>query len=238
MWNIHPMAMGFTMGYCTKLTQNTFREYTADYGNRYVHSALMGDPTLRMYPVRPVRAVSLYQSGNNVDLSWQESEDEVAGYHVYRSGSLFSGFTRISGELITGCSYTDTSPPAGNNVYMIRALKLERTGSGTFYNLSQGIFDSIYISVTAAGNETGPPLRIFPNPAISGEIIVDAGSDFQDPVQIQVMDATGAVLFETESMDGQINHHYSISLQGFRTGVYLLIVSDKVHFKTERFVKF
>src|SRR5690606_40843914 len=51
-----PMAMGETAGYCIRLSQNnrfrgTYPPFVQGVGQ--VHIALMGDPTLRMFPVRP-----------------------------------------------------------------------------------------------------------------------------------------------------------------------------------------
>ncbi|MDB6130698.1 MAG: hypothetical protein JWM04_1805, partial [Verrucomicrobiales bacterium] len=55
-WFYHAMGQGATIGYCTKLSQNNAPGgvYSAqNQGTRQVHSALMGDPTLRMHPVIP-----------------------------------------------------------------------------------------------------------------------------------------------------------------------------------------
>jgi hypothetical protein len=44
--------------------------------------------------------------------------------------------------------YLDSNVPPGNYTYMVRAVKLENTPSGTYNNLSQGILASI--TATAA----------------------------------------------------------------------------------------
>jgi hypothetical protein len=57
---------------------------------------------------------------------------------------------------LTGTSYTDTAAPAGSKIYMVRAVKLETTASGTYYNPSQGAF----ASVDSGGGPALPTVRI------------------------------------------------------------------------------
>ena len=52
-WYVHHMAMGETIGYGARVTQNNSGTYFYGYGPS-VHIALMGDPTLRLTPVAPV----------------------------------------------------------------------------------------------------------------------------------------------------------------------------------------
>ncbi|MBI1878670.1 MAG: hypothetical protein HYR94_10680, partial [Chloroflexi bacterium] len=67
----------------------------------------------------------------------------VVGYHIYRAATAAGPFIRVSAVPVTGTSFTDTGPPAGDSTYMVRAIKLEDTPSGTYFNPSQGIFQSI-----------------------------------------------------------------------------------------------
>lgn len=137
-WFVHPMALGETIGASTKRSQNNGNIYSKqNYGSRGVHVALMGDPTLRMHPVAPPSNVSL--SGNTV--SWSAANDSsVLGYHVYRATSASGPFTRVTASPVSGTSYNDASASAGTYTYMVRAVKLERSASGTYTNASQGIF--------------------------------------------------------------------------------------------------
>jgi hypothetical protein len=141
-WFAHHMALGETIGFSTRLTQNNGPGglyQPQNLGTRGVHTTLLGDPTLRLHPVIPpanVRTVT----GSGVTISWTASTDSnIQGYSVYRSSSEAGPFTRVSGEtLVQGNRFTDASGLA-NSVYMVRALKLETSASGTYYNLSQGI---------------------------------------------------------------------------------------------------
>jgi len=57
-WHLHHMALGETIGFSTRLSQNNDGSlYDANVDRRGVHIALMGDPTLRMHPVVPPSAL-------------------------------------------------------------------------------------------------------------------------------------------------------------------------------------
>jgi hypothetical protein len=101
----------------------------------------MGDPTLRMHPLAPVSNLSGSSDVSGaVNLNWTAPGDSVAGYHVYRSSNRFGPFTRLSMSLVTATRFTDSTPGTGSNTYMVRAIKLETSASGSYYNPSQGIF--------------------------------------------------------------------------------------------------
>jgi hypothetical protein len=59
-------------------------------------------------------------------------------------------FTRLTAGPVTSTSFTDPNPLL-SSTYMVRGLKLETSGSGTYYNLSQGSF------VTPAQSDPAPP---------------------------------------------------------------------------------
>lgn len=152
-WHLYHMGLGETIGYSTRLTQNNTTLYQSltsprSYDNQ-IHIALMGDPTLRNNVVSPVSNVTVTNpSSNNIDISWTASADSgLTGYYVYRSTSQYGAYTRVTTNPVVGTTYTDAAPYAGGTYYyMVRAIKLETTPSGSYYNQSQGVFDSITIS--------------------------------------------------------------------------------------------
>jgi hypothetical protein len=159
-WFYHHMALGETIGFSTRLSQNNGSGglYAAqNQGSRQVHVALMGDPTLRMHPVIPPSGLSGSVNSSGVTLNWGPSSDtNLRGYHVYRAASALGPFTRIdAGAPISGTSYTDQSG-SGNYTYMVRAIKLEESGSGTYYNPSQGVFFSV--NGSNSGGTPPPPI--------------------------------------------------------------------------------
>ena len=153
-WFFHHMGLGETIGHSAKINQNNSYGglYAAqNYGTRNVHVTLLGDPALRLHPVLPPSNVSA-RSGSGVTVSWSPSTDaNLQGYVVYRAASVQGPFTRVSGSgFVAGTSFLDANGAAGQ-VYMVRAVKLEQSGSGTYYNPSQGIF------ATADAGEPNPP---------------------------------------------------------------------------------
>jgi len=138
-FQFHHMAMGETIGYSANLSL-FFAPYVTGSRIRGSHVALMGDPTLRLHPVSPPRVVEAVVGSGQATLSWLPSAEPVEGYHVYRSDSMDGSFERLTTDPVTGNSYTDQDQPSGESVYMIRALKLEESTTGSYYNLSQGVF--------------------------------------------------------------------------------------------------
>jgi hypothetical protein len=147
-WAFHHMGMGENIGYSTFVTQNNVNTYFFNYAATYVDIALMGDPTLRNNVVGPVSNVVATKSGYNCLISWSAStETNVAGYNLYMKNDTNSTYTRINNTPVTATTYTDYCLMyPGTYKYMVRALKLETTPSGSYYNMSEGIADTAYNS--------------------------------------------------------------------------------------------
>lgn len=155
---MHHMGLGETIGYSMKLSINNSTLYTNQINSltRSIYVALMGDPTLRMDQLAPPSNLTVTPAGTIVNLSWTGSTDPVLGYHVYRATSAAGPFMRLTGSLISQTSFADANVPAGNYTYMVRAIILQNTPSGTYYNASQGIFAS------ATAVALPPPMTIVP----------------------------------------------------------------------------
>jgi hypothetical protein len=176
-WEFHPMALGQTIGFGAQASQNNSTTYSADTALHWVHIALMGDPTLRMHVVAPPSSLAVSTNGSGgVTLNWNASADAVAGYHVYRAATVAGPFTRLTSSLLTGTTYTDT--PVSSNVYMVRAVKLEVSASGSYYNPSQGVFQSLDPTFAAPAIFLFQPTNntIFPASAV-----LQLGADIFDP---------------------------------------------------------
>ena len=140
-WYYHHMGLGEPIGYSARLTQNNNGLYQNQVNQnlRGIHIALMGDPTLRLHPVAPPSSVTASTGGGAVNVTWAASPDSVVGYHIYRASSGSGPFTRLTSSPITGTSFGDTGA-SGTPTYMVRAVKLEDTPSGTYFNASQGAY--------------------------------------------------------------------------------------------------
>ncbi|MCB0517415.1 MAG: T9SS type A sorting domain-containing protein [Lewinellaceae bacterium] len=173
-YTFHRMAMGEPIGYGLLHTQNATEE---DYypGPQLVHTSLMGDPTLRLHPVKPPTNLVALSTANTIELQWTAPSGEtLAGYYVYRADSLSGPFTRINTSLVAGTAFTDAAPLAGSSTYMVRAVKLETSGSGTYWNLSLGTFaGSSFDPCASAPFETA----IFPA-ICEGEVFDMGGSTY------------------------------------------------------------
>ena len=117
------------------------------YNTRFMFMALMGDPTLRMHVVGPPAMLrrTATNSGAQVRLDWDASDptNNVLGYYVYRAANSEGPYARISPGIISETSFVDASPASESEAYMVRAVKLQTSASGTYYNLSQGIFSQL-----------------------------------------------------------------------------------------------
>jgi hypothetical protein len=142
-WFLHHMALGAPIGFSTRLTQNNGRSglyhNQLNNGAGQIHIALMGDPTLRMHIVPPPTQLTQNRHDETVDLDWRTSDGSVLGYHVYRASFPDGPFTRLTASPLTETHYSDPRPVA-TATYMVRAFKLETSGSGSYFNLSQGAF--------------------------------------------------------------------------------------------------
>ena len=139
-WSLHYMALGGTIGESMISTQNNAGDqYEQSYGAQQVHVALMGDPTLYLFPLAPATNATITKGSNLNVINWTASVDTgIIGYHIYRSKSLDSFFTRLTPSPINAFSFTDNNPLTDTNFYIIRAVRLEKTASGSFYNYSNG----------------------------------------------------------------------------------------------------
>jgi hypothetical protein len=147
-WFVHGMGLGETIGQGLVVSANNTGEgpyLPASVGMRGVQMGLMGDPTLTMASVRPVQDLSAARLGSGaVKLTWSAPNDAVVGYYVYRAASANGPFTRLNSTLIPGTNqaleFTDLSGGnlVGGATYMVRAVKLQSTASGSYYNASIG----------------------------------------------------------------------------------------------------
>jgi len=186
-WEFHHMGLGEHIGFSARLSQNNSTLYAANVAQQWVHVALMGDPTLRMHPVAPPGDLRIISNGSGgVDLSWSLSPDPVAGYHVYRAASSAGPFTRLTSALLADGRYTDNL--VSSNVYMVRAVNLELSGSGTYFNPSQGIFQSLDPAF-------GLPAIVLVQPANGATFLSSAGVQLNAGVFDPANSVTNVIFF-------------------------------------------
>jgi hypothetical protein len=234
-WNFHHMGLGETTGYCAKLSQNSNGSlYIVDpiypWLDQMIHIALMGDPSLRLHIVAPPSALIVRQNVTVANLSWTAAPawDSSFGYYIYRLDSATQVYNRISPSVITSLNFTDSFPTNGNNYYMVRALKLEKAASGTYYNLSEGVFDTANIVLNGIAQLPNPSINIlvFPNPAkemVNIQFKLSSG----EHVRLVLSDMLGQDILEplNKSMStGQ--HSLSIDVSHLSAGMYYLRLDE------------
>ncbi len=183
-WYFHPMALGETVGYAARLTQNNSTAsghgYDANVGERFNHLALLGDPTLRLYPVAPPSNLNAVASAQAVTLNWSASADgPLEGYLISRAASPGGPYVRLRSALPASTSFVDRSvAPGASYTYLVRAVKVETSPTGTYLNPSQGVFSAPVTGAAASGPEVD--LRWNGNPITAGDTATMAsnGTDF------------------------------------------------------------
>lgn len=167
-WFFHQMGLGETIGFSTLRSQNNF-DSTNIFGLTYpttayyydlIHLSLMGDPTMRMQFFEPAHNLVAKQDScySRFRIKWNQSSDTaVHNYYIFRAEHIDSAFSLLG--TTTSLQWVDNNPLTGDNVYMVRAEKLQVSGSGTYFNLAQGIFDTastndFYVPFINAGRDT------------------------------------------------------------------------------------
>lgn len=158
-WRLFPLAAGGTMidayRYVVRdqnLPSGPFPPTNESWTNPdQAHVAIMGDPSLRSHPARPVTSLGATRSGNQVTLTWANPVGETnrLGCRVYRSTALFGPYTRVGNQTTVGVtSFVDTPPHPGRWYYQVRSVRRETTASASYDNLAQGVFTEIDLPET------------------------------------------------------------------------------------------
>ena len=143
-WQFHQMALGDHIGACALRSQNNLFTYESGFGARSTHVALLGDPTLRLHAMKPVRIESLKQGANNVELTWRTNPDAEAGYLVLAKDHNSGEYISIAAGPILDTTFSHMIMAQDTTMtYSVRAMKLEESASGSYYNTGIGFPASI-----------------------------------------------------------------------------------------------
>lgn len=234
-WFMHHMALGETMGYSTRLSQNNdgYLYYTPiPQMAKMIHIALMGDPSLRTEYVKPVPSITLNNTDTNAGakISWTASpEPGVSGYYIYRSATKFGKYDLRSG-LVTGTSFIDSFGTNGSYWYMVRAAKLQTTPSGTYYNLSLGTsqaatFKYPHFEVNVPELFLISDAKIYPNPA-STVANLYLTCQVETESIITLTDIEGRVIGMTTRKLSQGKNVEELNITALPSGIYTVSVQD------------
>lgn len=148
-WFFHHMALGGTIGESTLISQNNRNPGALYNGMNFmngVHTALLGDPTLKLHYIKPPKNLSVTLLDSlHTNLSWTASEEAVLGYNIYKRRLKDASFTKLNSSIVNTAIFDDscvTSPDTF--IYQVRAIVLESTPSGTYYNESLAASDTFF----------------------------------------------------------------------------------------------
>lgn len=219
-WYVHHMALGHTIGYGTRLTQNNVAEFFSGNFNlsaNQIHIALMGDPTLKLLPMAmPQNVVATENADGDVEIRWDAAAG-AQGYQVYRRDLSTGALTKRSSFLINATRFEDqTIPSAGEFVYYVRAVKEEKTASGSFLNISSGGKAAVEV-VSGLANQPPAELHYWPNPANN---VLNIQLTQATTYRIRLLSISGQEVAQKMARQGLIQ----IGLNGLTPGLYLLEV--------------
>lgn len=228
-WNAHHMAAGETIGFSTWVSQRNKNTYASTPFVNNIHIALMGDPSLRLYVMQPATNVAANAATGNTaaNITWTaSSETGVNGYYIYRSSTPYGTFEVINSTPVNGTTYTDNAPYEGTNYYMIRAVKLQQTPSGSFYNLSQGAFGKVdgLKGATASAPVQEISFHVYPNPASD---VITIEHHAKSNTLIELTDVKGTVV-KTLQFEPK-NNFMQMKVNDLPRGVYWIKAGTSAH---------
>jgi hypothetical protein len=241
-WYFHHMAMGFPIGYSTMISQNNYNEYYPNVyqngsqqqiitsGNRQIHSALMGDPTLVMFPsniVEPPTNVTVVKYKEpTYRVEWEEPPtDDIKYYNIYRANEEFGAYTRLNDKpLEPGTTqYIDENVELeGELFYMVKTAKTIWTFGGGIFHESVGVTASI---LTGVENITAGDIAVTASPLPASEYVnISLTLPFNAKVKTTISDMNGNTLYTVADKyltSGTYNYTWNFD-QNIPNGVYII----------------
>lgn len=144
-WYFHHMGLGENIGYSVAASMNNTGLYaplTEGWQSTIgrTHMNMMGDPSLRMKMVAPPSNLAVSNSGGSAAFTWSASTEAVLGYHIFQVDATTGAITRLTTNPVAGTSLNSGSIPfVAGRQYMVRAVVLETSASGSYYNMSLGV---------------------------------------------------------------------------------------------------
>lgn len=156
-WGLYPLPLQYlqssqTFGYCHRKGANNDTTTGGDWrgfggSSHHTNMTLWGDPTLKMYIVKPVSDIQLNTENNAVNITWNLPQDNVLGANIYRSTSVDGKFEKVNDEIVSDGIFQDETPSNGSNHYIIRTVKLDSSATCSYFNYSYGSLNSIEVEL-------------------------------------------------------------------------------------------
>lgn len=239
-WNLHHLAMGYTMGYCARLAQNNvdglllqpqqLTGYVSSNFPSYVHIALMGDPSLRLlYHTPPTNLTATPNSdSSSYNFTWDAMPSAI-GYEIYFSKNQMHEGKKVAS--ITQNNFALNQIYVGKQFIHVKALYNDTTAAGAFTFASLGTPITVTGGQLALGNlDIGNPalqVQLFPNPSKNQFQLIS-----QTPItSVVIYDNKGQLVFEKTKLQtfDTVVHHlpagiYIVKLNANKTDFYKKLV--------------
>jgi hypothetical protein len=146
-WMLHECALGLPLGQATLTSVNSYYYYNAANFQSGVHTALMGDPTLILYPLASLNnAKAIAKCTDKVRFRWDLHSANVDSVVIeeYVAGSWKTLTKTIGSD--TDITYR---VPLGNHKYSIRPLKLMKSASGSWWQYGARQYSDVSVNIRA-----------------------------------------------------------------------------------------
>lgn len=137
-WKLQKMALGAPFA----VAMLEMGDLTDNYREAPRMLSIMGDPTLRIHTLTPPRAVKARLVNNQIALNWEGSTEEGCRYFIYRRHPA-EGYQLLNDTPTEATSFVDDNPWFVEPKYMVRAMKPQSSGSGSYRNLSQAAYSNM-----------------------------------------------------------------------------------------------
>ncbi|MEI7977583.1 MAG: T9SS type A sorting domain-containing protein [Bacteroidota bacterium] len=228
-WFVHHMGLGMNIGYGAKITQNNTNFYFNggfNSSSNSVHIALMGDPTLKMRNIGTVNQVNAESKSNYVFLNWSSVQGNIDGYAIYRVDTVNNIYSKLNTNTVTDTFFVDNQNfNNGTFTYTVKAIKLETTPSGSYYNTGGAGFVKINHSTNSINNfsKNKLNLEIFPNPS-NGIFNVKVYNNQSIESMVSITELSGKELMNFKIENNKTD--FKIDLTNQNRGIYILNISN------------
>lgn len=231
-WYVHSMGLGLNVGQGARASTNnngtTYPNWNFNGSRRGIHIALMGDPTLRSRPFDGPKNLAASSANNVIDLNWTPSNSPNIGYNIYRVGD-FRTLSLLNTTPVNATTFSDTTNrKSGNFEYLVRAVRIDTTTSGSYINLSAGVSTTVDHTFTdftgLAELSMFGDLSVHPNPG-NGSLTLTLNSTGEIATEIEVLSVSGKVVFSKNIHIERGSNSIGLNLE-LNKGAYLIRVKD------------
>lgn len=173
-WYVHHMGMGVRIGTGTRITQNNTEFYFSGNFNSSSHSmhiALMGDPSLKMRNLPALSNLNGSSNNKKVYLNWNKVNEPNIAYAVYILDESKQEFMRLNEQATTDTFYVDDKNFYSKEyVYAVKPIRLETTGSGSYYSTGGAAYTKVnHVNALSPNFGQYANLQVYPNPVTGSQ---------------------------------------------------------------------